>query len=134
MPAASLILDGNYRPVSQVIGTTFTASSTGLAAAANSATLPADTTGKTTYLTGFSCVSHAPGAVVGTAATPITITGLSGGTWSIHFVENTTYGGELNVAFPQPIPASAANTAIVLSIPALTGGAVTSISMYGFQL
>src|SRR5260221_692562 len=133
MPKSRQILGGNYKITPQILGTSVTASNTAAAAASDSCTITG-VAGLTTYLTGFSVVSHAPGAVVGTSATPVTITGLIGGTLNFHFVENTTFGGELNTVFPEPIPASAAHINIVVPVPAITSGAVTAVAAYGFQL
>ncbi len=133
MPSFGQLLDGNYNTVRQVLGTTVTASNTASAAAANSVTINGGT-GVTTYITGFNITSHAPGSTVGTSATPVTITGLTGGTLNFHFVENTVFGGELTVQFPMPIPASTVGGNVSLSLPAITSGAVSAVALYGFQL
>ena len=104
------------------------ASATAAAAASCAATL-AGTAGKTTYIMGFVITTAAPAAAVtGTA----TITGLST-TLNFQIVESVTFGGELVVEFPFPIPASAPNTAIVVTLPAITSGAVSAVSAWGFQ-
>lgn len=133
MPAFAQLLDGNYNTVRQVLGTTVTASNTAGAGLANSVTING-TSGLTTYITGFNITSHAPVGVVGTSATPVTLTGLTGGTLNFHFVENVTFGGDLTVVFPMPIPAAAVGGNVVLSVPAIGSGAVTAVAMYGYQL
>lgn len=133
MPSSAQLLDGNYNSIRQVLGTTVTASGTAIAAAANSVTITG-VSGLTTYITGFNITSHAPVAVVGTSATPVTLTGLTGGTLNFHFVENTTFGGDLTVLFPMPIPAATVGGNVVLSLPAIASGAVSAVALYGFQL
>lgn len=116
--------------VHQAIGTPITSSATGAAAATAVATL-SGVSNKTTYITGFTATSGNPGAtVVGV----VTVTGTISGTLSYQFTESATLGGELIVTFPTPIPASAVNTAIVVTIPAITSGAVVAIAAYGYQL
>ena len=106
-------------------------SATAVAAAQCVATLPA-VAGKTTYIMGFVLTAGAPaGAVVGVAT--VTGLGIAGGTLNFQFVETPNFGGELVIEFPFPIPASAANTPIVVTIPAITSGAVTAVSAWGFQ-
>jgi len=131
----ALPLDGNYRSIGQVVGTPVTASATAAAGAANSATLPA-AAGLTTYLTGFTILTNI-GGVAGSVSGVVTITGLLGGTWSIQFTNPGTtgnYGGELEITLLYPIPASAPNTAIVVSLPAITNAGASSIAVTGFQL
>jgi hypothetical protein len=95
----------------------------------NSATLAA-VAAKTNYITGFSITTQGG---TGAAAAAATITGLNGGTvtYEVGCVAN---GNVLfNHTFPTPLPASAVNTAIVLTVPALganTGAAACAI--YGF--
>lgn len=133
MPAFGQLLDGNYETIRQIVGSTVTASNTAAAAASNSVTING-TAGLTTYITGFNITSHAPVGVVGTSATPVTLTGLVGGTLNFHFVENVTFGGDLTVLFPMPIPAATVGGNIVLNLPAITSGAVSAVAIYGFQL
>lgn len=130
MPQAAQLLDGNYKPITAVIGTPVTASATAAAAAANTVTLPA-VPGQTTYINGFVVTSGIPGAnQIGV----VTVTGCAGGTLSFQFPETTGFGGQIIMFFPYPIPASAPNTAISVNIPAIASGAVTAAVAYGFQL
>lgn len=133
MPSSAQLLDGNYNTIHQVLGTTVTASNTATAGAANSVTING-VTGLTTYITGFNITSHAPVGTVGTSATPVTLTGLAGGTLNFHFVENTVYGGDLTVSFPMPIPAAAVGGNVSLGLPTITSGAVSAVALYGFQM
>jgi hypothetical protein len=111
-----------------------TAASGNVAAASAVATLAA-AAGKTTYITGF--------AVTGTGATAaaavsVTVAGVVTGTMTYTYaavagvaVENTP----LIVSFPEPIPASALNTAIVVTCPSLgSGNTNNTVNAYGFQL
>lgn len=96
------------------------ASSGNVVAAAAVATLAAEV-GKTTYVSGF--ILTAAGA---TAALVVnaTIAGVLGGTMTFSFAFPagvTLQATPLAVTFPYPIPASAVNTAIVVTLP--SGGA-----------
>lgn len=74
--------------------------------------------GQTTWLTGFECT--ASGATAASVVN-LTITGLIGGTQTFTFVFPagvTVAAQAVAESFPTPIPASAANTAIVVSLPA----------------
>ena len=117
----------------QVVGTPVYNSATAAAAAQCVATLPASGGTTTTYINGFCVTSHAPGATVyGTVSVS-----LDGGTTQhllFIFCESATIGGMLQIEFPDPLPAVAANKAIVVTLPAVTGGAVSAIAAYGYQL
>ena len=116
----------------QVVGTPVYNSATALAAAQCVATLPA-VAGKTTYLNGFAVTTHAPTAnVTGT----VTVSFDGGTTVHLNYImcESATIGGDLNIAFPDPIPATSSNKSIVITLPAITGGAVSAVSAYGYQL
>src|SRR5262245_5024309 len=105
-----------------------------VANASAAATLPG-VPGKTTYITGFQCTGL---GATGAGAAAVTITGLLGGTQT-HQV--TVPAGSavpmapLVVNFPFPIPASALNTSIVVTMGALGAGNTTAqCSAYGFQM
>ena len=111
-----------------------TATSGNQANATAAATLPANAT-KTTYITGFE--------VTGTGATgvlvvTVTITGTVSGTMSYTYVfvaGVTTANTPLSIQFSKAIPASAANTAIVVSCPASgLGGTNNVVNAHGYQL
>lgn len=107
----------DYLPFS----TPVSAASGNVANAQAVATLPA-VAGKTNYLSGFTVTGS--GATAGLPVV-VTVTGLLGGTLSFVYtaaagvlVANTP----LVVTFARPIPASAVNTAIVVTCPALGAG------------
>lgn len=96
--------------------------------AAFSATLAASTTGKYTWICGFSIQANA------TAATSVaaTITGIA---TTLNFLESvaaTPAVGTTSMNFSPCLPSSAANTAIVVNAGAAGAGGVASISAWGF--
>ena len=115
--------------------TALVASSGNVAAATATATLAA-AAGKTTYIQGF-MVSG--GGATAAAVVAGTITNLVGGvTGAFVFGANAGAGvpsAPLVVQFPTPIPASAPNTAIAVSMPSLGAGATNAaITAWGFQV
>ena len=97
------------------------ASSGNVAAATATAAIPAVAL-KTNYITGFQI--NAGGATAGACVTA-TVAGLLGGTLSYTYCSVTGAGlpsPPLVVAFVPPLPASAVNTAITLSVPSLGAG------------
>ncbi len=137
--------DGKYHPAAVDAGgnlslssipggaTTVIGSSGNVANASAVATL-AGTAGKTTYITGFQLT--ASGSTLGLDVTA-TITGL---TTTMSFTFTFPAGvlvpaQPVVVTFPQPIPASAVNTAIVVTLPAGGGGNTNATAnAQGFQL
>lgn len=121
-------------PVSGVVGTPITAAS-GNQTNANAVATLAGATGKTTYITGFQCT--ASGA---TTALPVnvTVTGVITGTMTYTFTFPAGVliaATPLLVTFPTPVPASAANTAIVVTLPASgLGGTNAACNAQGYQL
>lgn len=113
--------------------TTIAAASGNVANASAVATLPG-VAAKTTYINGFEMTGA--GATAGSIVNA-TITGLVGGTLTYTFVVPTgaTVGAvPLIVTFPQPLPASAVNTAIVVTLPALgTGNTNAAVVAHGYQ-
>lgn len=105
-----------------------------VAAASAVATLAA-AAGKTTYISGFDITS---GGSTAAALVLAALSGLLGGT--VSYVYGTVAGAtlanpNLSVRFNPPYPASAANTAIVLTLPSLgTGNTNAIVSAYGYQL
>ena len=97
-------------------------------------TLPADVTRKT-WITGFEITGT--GATVG-GPVVATITGLVGGTLS--YVVVVPAGVLLSitplvVSFSRPIPSTAINTAVVVSVPAFgAGNTNAAVAVHGFQL
>jgi len=109
------------------------ASSGNVAAATATATLPA-IQGRFTYLCGFSAT--ATGATAG-AAVSLTVTGVNGGTLTYTYASATgaaVMSAPLVVPFNPCVPSSAANTAIVVSMPSLgTGNTNASVNAWGYQ-
>jgi hypothetical protein len=110
--------------------TPITVSATGTTAA-TAVTLPA-VAGQTTYLCGFSIRSTATAAVTGIA----TVTGTVTGTMSfVHWTGAVASAvGILEPQIgPECIPASAGNTAIVVTSAAAGTAGVVSVTAWGFQ-
>jgi hypothetical protein len=97
------------------------------------ATLPG-VVGKTTYITGFS--AGGAGATAGSGANT-TVAGLLGGTLNFPTVFPAGVGSTitpLNFQFVPPMPASAVNTAIVVTMPAAgAGNTFQTCTAWGFQ-
>lgn len=112
----------------------FTISSADVANAAAVATLPA-VAGKTAYITGFEV--WAAGATSSTL-TYVTVSGIAGGSISWPFAAPTgatTQAAPLIVTLPMAKPASAQNTAISVTLPALgIGNAQARTVVKGFYL
>ena len=109
------------------------ASSGNVAAATATATLPA-TAGKTTYICGFSITSSgSTGALV---VSP-TVTNLVSGTATFTYTSAagvTVANAPLVVPFNPCLPASAANTTIVVSMPSLgAGNTNTTVNAWGYK-
>lgn len=112
-----------------------TASSGNVANANAVATLAAGGASKTTYITGFQCT--ASGSTIGLAVN-LTVAGVVTGTMTYTFVFTAgvlTEAPILNVSYPNPIPASALNTAITVTLPAGgTGNTNAACNAQGYQL
>ncbi len=112
-------------------GIVVTATSGNVANASAAAALPA-VPGRTNYITGFEVTGT--GATVGLPVT-VTVTGI---TTPISYTYAATAGvlvenTPLLVEFPQPLPASAVNTAITVTCPALGGGNTNNtVNVHGF--
>lgn len=109
--------------------TQVTGSTTISAAQSGSASL-AGTSGKTTYITGFTVIA---GAVASEVEGNVTVTGLVSGTMNYRLVETVSAGGVINVQFSSGIAASAPNTAITVNVPAITNGGAVTVAMTGYQ-
>ena len=123
----------NVYPASYPDGATPVAKSSGNVAAGTAAAALAAVAGKTNYITGFTVSgSGATAALVVT----VTIVGILGGTLSYTYtaVAGATLSNQvLDVTFPFPIPASAANTAITVSCPTLgAGNTNNTVNVYGY--
>lgn len=115
-------------------GTDTTNSASSTAAGAVAATLAA-AAGVTTYITGFEVTGAGATAA---SVVAVTVTGLVGGT-ATYFVAVPAGASAalpaLVVEFTRPIPASAVNTAIVVSVPSLGAGNVASaVVAHGFRV
>jgi hypothetical protein len=126
---------GNVALAPVALGATqVTASSANVANASAVATL-AGAAGKTTYIAGLQVT--AAGATAAAVVTG-TITGLLGGTTNFTFAfpaGAAVAASPYVVLFEPPIPASAVNTAIVVTLPAGgAGNTNTTVSAQGFQL
>lgn len=114
-------------------GTSVTASATAVAGASSS-TLPG-VAGKTTYITGFTVTG---GGATGASIIAVTLVGVITGTQTYYMgiPAGATAGvTALNVTFSNPVPASATNTAIVVTVPSFGAGSTNQASTAtGFQL
>ena len=54
-------------------------------------------------------------------------------TLPIYLVQTVSAGGMVNIPFYRPVAAVAQNTPIIVTIPAITGGAPTAITLLGYQ-
>lgn len=125
LPTSSMALPSGATPLA--------ISSGNVANAIASATLAA-ASGKTTYIRGFSIT---PGGATAAALVTATLVGL-GNTLSFTVgapAGVAVMGSSTIVNFGDGMPASAVNTAIVLSLPALgSGNTSASVSIWGYQL
>lgn len=93
------------------------------------ATLPG-VASKTTYISGFNISSDATAAIAGTA----TVTGTVSGTMSFRQGAGLTPAvASTTINFDPPVPASAANTAIVVTSVAAGAGGNTTVVAWGYQ-
>lgn len=110
------------------------ASSGNVANAAAVATLPG-VAGKTTYITGFEITGAGATA---TAVVSVTVAGVVSGTMTYTHAAvagATLLNTPLIVEFAVPIPASADNTAIVVTVPALgVGNTNSTVVAHGYQI
>jgi hypothetical protein len=109
------------------------AGATATVAAATATAAIAAVSAKTGYLAGFSISGG--GATAGSRVVA-TITGLLIGTLSINIAVPAGAAGAITpifVTFPNPIPASAVNTAITLSVPSFgTGNLSVAVAIWGY--
>lgn len=114
--------------------TALSASSGNVANSSAAATL-AGTVGKTTYISGFSVTG---GGATAASLISVTVAGLLGGTKTYTFAVPagaTTGCTPLVVEFSKPIPASATNTAIVVTAPAFgAGNTNATVNAHGYNM
>lgn len=122
-------------PYSYPVDAVPVSSSSGNVAAASAAATLAGAAAKTTYIAGFRCGG---GGATAASLVNITITGLLGGTatYTMGAVAGATLISQPVLAeFWPPIPASAVNTAIVVTMPSLgAGNTNASCNAWGYQL
>jgi hypothetical protein len=108
------------------------------AAQSNAAALPA-ASGKLTYIEGFDVTG---GGATAASVVEVSITGLPTAIGTLKFEMNVLAGatgpvnaqGGLFIRFPQPLPASAVNSAITVTLPSLgAGNTNASVTAYGYQ-
>lgn len=128
---ADLVFIGT--PDGQGIAESLVASSGNVANAAATASLAA-VAGKRNWLTGFVLTASGSTAALVVNAT---VTGLDGGTLTFTFTFPAgadVAADPLIVTFPSPVPASAVNTAIAVSLPAGgAGNTNAAASAFGFR-
>jgi hypothetical protein len=114
-------------------GATPTSSSSAIVANAAATATLAGVASKLTYISGFSCQA---GGATAAASVDLTVTGVQGGTMHYSFtfpVLGTS--STVNEDFSYPVPSSAVNTSIVVSLPAGGAGNVSaSCVAAGFTL
>lgn len=135
-----VLLDANGKMIlsalSDVIGVSEQAPGTvvtgqgAFTASSGTFTLMAAAVGVTNFLQQVLIASTNPTATVNGT---FTINNLATGSRAITVVESSTMGGFYLVTFAQPLAASATNTAITLSVPAITGGASGIVQGIGYQ-
>ena len=132
---AGILLAGSATPARAQLQTrllppnvTSYCSSVGSAAASVSISCPA-AAGLTNYLWKSTRRCSSPASTVSGV---VTVTGTQGGTLSYEFDELGGGAPELNDAFP-PIQASAANTAIVVTVPAISSGGACVVCAFCSQ-
>lgn len=108
------------------------AASGNVANASAAATIPA-VAGKTAYVTGFEITA---GGATAAALVEATLAGIRGGTATYIFgapAGAAVQATPLIVKFQMPIPASAPNTAISITLPALgAGNTKAAVAIHGF--
>lgn len=112
---------------------TYLSASSGVVAAAVAAATLVNAAGRTTYITGFSVT--AGGATAGSLIN-VTVAGLTGGTQTFVFAVPTgvALGAVFAYNFPNPVPASAPNSVIIVSCPSAGAGSTQQCTnVTGFQ-
>ena len=118
-------------------GATAETATSGLVSNTSAVATLATAGGKTTYITGFECT---PGSATAGAVVSIVVSGTVSGsmTYDAYATNATTFvpaPTATSVQFSRPIPASATNTTIVVTMGAVgTGGATAVCNAHGYQL
>lgn len=117
------------------VGATPLTNSSGNVANANAVATLAAVAGKTNYVTGIALTG---GGATAASIVSATLAGLISGTQTFSYgvvAGATTANNALEINFDPPIPASAANTAIVLTLPALGAGNTNAVAnIRGYQI
>lgn len=115
-------------------GAVAVSSSSGNVANASAVATLAAAAGKTTYISGFTITG---GGATAASLVTATLVGLLGGTasYTVAVPAGATLGfTPISVQFNPPLPGSAVNTALVLTLPALgAGNTNASVSAWGYQ-
>ena len=131
---AKMVVIGGGAPAEYPTGTTVLNSSSGNVAAATATATLTSAASQTAYITGFEITGA--GATAAAVVNP-TITGTIGGTmtYTIVVVAGATLANQsIIVTFYPPIPASAANTSIVVSCPSLgAGNTNNTVTAHGYR-
>jgi ribosomal protein L18 len=129
------VASASVSPASLPTGATQITGGSGSVAAASAVATLAAAAAKTTWITGFTVT--AAGATAG-ASVSLVVSGLLGGSLTYVYTAPagaTVPGPVLNVQFATPLPASAVNTAIAVTLPSLgTGNLAASVVAYGYQV
>lgn len=108
--------------------------SSGNVAAANAVATLAAASGKTTYISGL-LLSYSGATAAGNAV--CTVSGLLGGSMTFNVpvpIGASVPGAPISLKFDPPLPASAVNTAIVVTVPSLgAGNTFSSAAAWGFR-
>lgn len=128
-------INARTTPAAIPAGATAVSSSSGNVANASAIATLAAVVGKTTYVKGLTIT---PGGATAAALVTATLVGTLGGTLSYTMGAPTgaaVAGYPFMINFGDGIPASAVNTALVLTLPALgAGNTNASVSIWGYQL
>jgi hypothetical protein len=128
-PDGSAAFPLNAAPLPLPTGATQVAGSSGVVSAASAVATLTSAAARTAYITGFSVSGL--GATAAAMAT-ITITGLLGGTINFAYPVPAgvgVAGPPMSVAFTTPLPASAVNTNIVVTVASFGSGNVGAAVM-----
>lgn len=110
-------------------GTPVAASATSSAGGTITATLPG-VAGMLTYISAF----HISGDAVGSVVTaPVTVAGVVGGPLAYRLIETVSAGSYIYRLYIPALPATAANTAITVTVGSAAGGGIVSIECQGWQ-
>lgn len=116
-------------------GATMEGASSGNVAAGTAAASFAAASDVLNYLSGFTVTG---GGATGASVVNLTVSGLLGGTqtYAVAVPAGATLGiSPLVVQFPEPIQATARNTAISVSLPTLgAGNTNASVNIYGYRV